>query len=77
MAHDDAAAGTTVPDHDGATVHAVVGAMWGMMAIVMVPITVLDDDAIGECRAGDEKGDGGGGSEQQFLHFFSFSPGNR
>ena len=73
MAHDDASAGTMVPDDDGAAVHPVIGAVRGVMAVrMMVPIAVLDDDPIGKCRAGDEKGDGSSGSEQQFLHFSDF-----
>ena len=71
MAHDHASAGTMVPDHDGAAVHPVIGAMWGVIRMMM-PIAVLDHDAIGKCGAGDEKGDGSSGSEQQFLHFSDF-----
>jgi hypothetical protein len=37
------------------------------MAVVM-PVAVLDHDAIGECRPSEEKR-GGGGSEQKLFHF--------
>jgi hypothetical protein len=64
VAHDDATVRAMVPDHDGPAMHLVIGSIRSVIAMMVVmPVAVLDHDAIGECRPREEKR-GGGGSEQ-------------